>query len=226
LPELAAVAAERGVWLHVDGAHGASAVLSPRYKPSLAGLERADSVVWDAHKMLLQPALLTAVLFRRGADARAAFTQQATYLFETGDPDRDAYDLGLRTLECTKRMMGLKLYASFALLGTRVLGEYVAATYDLARVFAARLVAAPDFELIVEPDTNIVCFRYTPPGTDPAGLDALQRRVRDRVCAAGEHLLVQTQLPVGVVLRVTLASPFTTESHVVALLDAIRVAAR
>jgi L-2,4-diaminobutyrate decarboxylase len=222
LAELAAVAAERGVWLHVDGAHGASAVLSARYRDGLAGIDRADSVVWDAHKMLLQPALITAVLFRRGADARAAFTQDASYLFASGDPERDTYDLGLRTLECTKRMMGVKLYASFALLGTRVFGDYVAATYDLARAFAARLRAAPDFELVCEPDTNIVCFRFAPPGVEPGALDALQARARDLVCGAGEQLLVQTRLPMGVVLRVTLANPFTTEAHVGALMDAIR----
>ena len=122
-------------------------------------------------------------------------------------------------------MMGLKLYASLSLYGTRVFGYYVASTYDLARAFAARLVAAPDFELVCEPDTNIVCFRYTPGGVAPATLDALQARVRDGVCAAGAHLIVQTRLPIGVVLRVTLASPFTTEAHVVALMDAIRVAA-
>ncbi len=72
---------QHGLWLHVDGAHGASASLTPKYRSLLAGIERADSVVWDAHKMLLMPALLTAVVFRNGSPSFHAFAQHASYLF-------------------------------------------------------------------------------------------------------------------------------------------------
>ncbi|HSP19114.1 MAG TPA: pyridoxal-dependent decarboxylase, partial [Myxococcaceae bacterium] len=70
----------RGLWLHVDGAHGAAAVLSPRYAHLAAGIGRADSLVWDAHKMMLLPALLTAVLFRDARRSYEAFSQRADYL--------------------------------------------------------------------------------------------------------------------------------------------------
>ena len=226
LPELAALAAERDLWLHVDGAHGASAVLSPKYRPLLAGIERADSVVWDAHKMMLQPALVTVVLFRRADDARGAFAQNAAYLFEPADPERNAYDLGLRTLECTKRMVGFHLYVTLATLGTRALGDYVATTFDLARALADRLRDAPDFELACEPDTNIVCFRYTPSNVAASELDALQSRVHAAILTAGDHVIVQTKLPYGTSLRVTLTNPFTTEEHLDSMLAAIRSATR
>jgi Pyridoxal-dependent decarboxylase conserved domain len=71
---------EHGIWLHVDGAHGASALLSERLRGLLDGIELADSVVWDAHKMLRTSALCAAVLVRRGADLPAAFRQQASRL--------------------------------------------------------------------------------------------------------------------------------------------------
>ena len=76
--------AQHDLWLHVDAAHGGSALLSPRYAPRLRGIDRADSLVWDAHKMLLMPSLCTAVLFRRAADLDATFRQHASYLL-SGD---------------------------------------------------------------------------------------------------------------------------------------------
>src|SRR5205823_3523239 len=110
--------AARGLWLHVDGAHGASAALSARHRGLLAGIERADSVVWDAHKMMLMPALLTAVLFRDGRRSYSAFAQEASYLFAEGPAEAEWFNTGQRTLECTKRMMSLKLYASLLCHGT------------------------------------------------------------------------------------------------------------
>ncbi|HLL83651.1 MAG TPA: aminotransferase class I/II-fold pyridoxal phosphate-dependent enzyme, partial [Longimicrobium sp.] len=100
----------RGLWLHVDGAHGASAVLSPRHRGLLRGVERADSVVWDAHKMMMTPALVTAVLFREARRSFEAFAQEASYLYDEARAGHDEWNVGTRTLECTKRMMGLKLY--------------------------------------------------------------------------------------------------------------------
>jgi L-2,4-diaminobutyrate decarboxylase len=64
LPAIADVCAEAGLWLHVDGAHGAAAALTPAHAHLVAGIERADSVVWDAHKLLAMPALCTAVIYQ------------------------------------------------------------------------------------------------------------------------------------------------------------------
>ena len=98
----------RGVWLHVDGAHGASVLLSPKYKELAAGIEMADSVVWDAHKMLFMPGLATALLFRDGTRCYEAFRQEASYLF--GRHAFPEHDLGLRTIECTRPMQAWKLW--------------------------------------------------------------------------------------------------------------------
>lgn len=207
-----------GLWLHVDGAHGGAAALSPETKGLVAGISRADSVVVDAHKMMLQPALLTAVLYRDGRHAYGAFAQEASYLFH-GEADAWA-DVGTRTLECTKRMLSLELYATLAVHGTRMLGEYVASRFALARRFASRIREAPDFELAVEPECNIVCFRYAPSGA--RDLDALQARIRERVVASGAFYLVQTRLRDAVWLRTTLIHPFTAESDLEALLVSLR----
>ncbi|MFL5346718.1 MAG: pyridoxal phosphate-dependent decarboxylase family protein [Hyalangium sp.] len=210
-----------GLWFHVDGAHGASATLSPRFRHLVKGIERADSVVWDAHKMMMVPSLITAVLFRDGARSFEAFAQEASYLFH-GQDTRRWSDIGLRTLECTKEMMALKLYTCLSLLGTRLFADYVTATFELARRFAGRLQASGDFEVAVPPDCNIVCFRHTPAGLPASELDALQGRLRERLITRGDFYLVQTTLPKGVYLRTTLINPLTADADLDALMDALR----
>ena len=224
LPEIASFCEERGLWLHVDGAHGAAAALSDRTRHLVAGIERADSVVWDAHKMMLVPGLVTAVLFRDGARSYEAFAQQASYLFEGGDPADEWFNVGTRTLECTKRMLGLKLYAALAIHGTKLFGDYVADTFDRARRFAERLAREPDFELLIPPQCNIVCFRHRPEGA--TDLDALQAALRRRLIEDGSFYLVQTRLPAGVYLRITIINPLTSDADLDALVYRLREAAK
>lgn len=224
LPPIADFCGRRGLWLHVDGAHGASFALSRRHRGLVEGIERADSVVWDAHKMMLMPSLVTAVLFREGRRSYEAFSQEASYLFAGARPPW--HDIGGRTLECTKRMMGLKLYAALAAHGPALFEEYLDRMMDLTAGFAAAIKAAPDFELAVEPACNIVCFRYTPEGAAPEDLDGIQERARLRLRTDGSFYLVQTRLGGRVYLRTTVISAATREEDLVELLAAIRRAAR
>ena len=159
LPALADFCAEHDVWLHVDGAHGASACLSPKYRDLLRGIELADSVVWDAHKMLMVPSLVTGVLFRDREPSYETFAQQATYLL--GQDARDEwFNMSHRTVECTRPALALPLYTLLASYGSAMFGDHVTRTYDLAQKFAQLLEAAHDFEMAVQPQANIVCFRH------------------------------------------------------------------
>jgi len=209
----------RGLWLHVDGAHGAGALLSPKYRLLLRGLDKADSLIWDAHKNLLMPALMTAVLFREGRKSYEAFSEKASYLFEKGAHE-EWYNFAHRTMECTKTMMGMRLFVSLAAYGTDFFAGYVTATFDLARDFASLLRESGDFELAVEPESNIVCFRYLKRGEED--LDRLQRRVRRALLKSGSFYVVQAGLRGHVWLRTTLINPRTTLSDLEALLDEIR----
>lgn len=213
------------LWLHVDGAHGAAAAFSSRHGARLKGIERADSVILDAHKMLLMPALVTAVLFREARRSHSAFAQDASYLFASHEADPPWWDLAARTLECTKTMMSLKLYAALALHGPGFFAEYVDGMFALAQGFADRIEAASDFELPVRPECNIVCFRYRPAGCTGPALDHLQVRIRQKLVTEGQFYLVQTTLPTGVHLRVTLVNPFTDDADLGNLLSAVRKAA-
>ncbi len=223
LDEIADVAAREKLWLHVDAAHGAGAALSLGQRYRLRGIERADSVVWDAHKLLMMPALVTGVLFQRSEHAYAAFAQQASYLFAQAAPDEQWWDLGTRTLECTKRMMAIELWCALRVHGEAFFGEVVDRLVLLAATLAAKVDAADDFELALDPESNIVCFRHRPEGIAlGAALDAHNRALRQRVVEDGRFYIVGTQLKEGYYLRSTIMNPLIEETDFDELLDHLR----
>jgi L-2,4-diaminobutyrate decarboxylase len=224
LDELADLAAERGLWLHVDAAHGGGVALSAAQRGKLRGIERADSIVWDAHKLMMMPALVTAVLFRREAHAYEAFAQQASYLFAGSRPEETWWDLGQRTLECTKRMMALEVWACLRAYGEDLFGAIVDRQHELACELAALIEAAPDFELAVAPESNIVCYRHVPAVGAALGadLDAHNRALRRRVVEDGRFYIVGTQLPRGYFLRSALMNPLIETGDLTGLVEHLR----
>jgi len=228
LDDLADLAAEHGLWLHVDAAHGGSVALSPALRGKLRGIERADSIVWDAHKLMMMPALVTAVLFRREPHVYAAFAQHASYLFEAAPPEERWWDLGQRTLECTKRMMALEVWACLRAHGEALFGEIVDRQHALACELAGLIEAAPDFELALSPESNIVCYRHVPgpseaiPREMAPDLDAHNRALRARVVADGRFYVVGAQLPGGYYLRSTMMNPMIETRDLVGLLEHLR----
>lgn len=222
LPAIADYCEANQLWLHVDGAHGASAALSPRHRHLVAGIDRADSVVWDLHKLLAMPALVTAVIFKDRRRGYGAFAQEASYLYDGATPEW--FNLGLRTLECTKRMMAVVAYGALAGGGVRLFRDYVERVFDLGVALATRLDTAPDFELITPPECNIVCWRYRPSGAPDT--DDYQAAVRRKVLERGRYYLLQARLGGRVVMRAALMNPLTDDADLDGLLDEIRAAAR
>lgn len=225
LNAIADFCAAHGLWLHVDGAHGAAVAFCPELKARIAGIERADSAILDFHKLLLTPALATAVLFREPAASWAAFYQRAQYLFaeNESDPWRDG---GRRTFECTKLSLSVKIAAVWRAYGPELFAEHLRVVHGLARDYAARIRARPPFEVAVEPESNIVCFRLRPPGLADSAVDTLNAGARRRIIESGGFYLVQTTLRGRVWLRTALMNPFTTLAQLDALLDAVEADAR
>lgn len=213
------------LWMHVDAAHGGSAAFSARYRSRLAGIERADSVVWDLHKLALLPALVTAVVFKEQSRSYAAFAQEASYLFAGRPPQEEWMNSAVRTLECTKRMMVLEMWAVLSACGEKLLEDYVDHTYALATSLASRIASDSELELAVDPETNIVCFRHLPPGVTGEELDAHNARVRERLVEGGEVYIVQTRLPAGLFLRVTLMNALTDDGDLERMIAAVKIAA-
>ena len=123
-----------------------------------------------------------------------------------------------RTFECTKLMMGMKVYALLRTYGFELWEAYLDKVMQNGALFASLVRAHPDFELAVDPACNIVCFRYVKPGVD---LDGLNARIRQFLLEDGRFYIVQTQLRTGLFLRVTLTNPHTGREDIEALLTLI-----
>lgn len=229
LEEIADVCARHGTWLHVDAAHGGSFLLSERLRPLLAGIERADSVAWDPHKMMWLPISCGSVFVRDRRHLDAAFQQRAPYLFHPRADEPRSWDAGQRTLQCSRRMDALKLWVCLRHYGSRHFAALIEKTVDATHALHARLTAAPDFEPSHSVQGNILCFRHLPEPlrtADAAAADAFQTRLRERYNASGRGWITATVLGSRRMLRVTLINPHTEEHHLDALLDGLREAGR
>jgi L-2,4-diaminobutyrate decarboxylase len=230
----------RGLWLHVDGAHGASALLSPEHRGRLRGIERARSIAWDPHKMLLLPLAAGTVLVRDERDLERAFAQRAPYLFH-GDADGEDdgvdaesgrnWDTGVRTFLCSRRADAVKLWVVLQRHGAAGLGALYAGLCDVAAALHAQVVARPDFAALHAPASNILCFRWVGAaagggGPPDAVVDAVNRETRARYNRGGEGWITATVLDGRPVLRVTVMNPRTTPAHTARLLDGLARVAR
>jgi L-2,4-diaminobutyrate decarboxylase len=214
--EIGELCRERGLWYHVDGAHGASALIHPVEAGHLDGVELADSVVWDAHKLLQTSALCAAVLVRDGRWLVGAFQQNAVYVTE-GEREI-GHDFIPHQFECTKAPLGLKLAMVLAVVGERGLAEYVGAVAANARSIRGRIESRGGFETLCEPESNILCFRVD-------GDDDFQTRIRKRLMHDGDFLLSQADVGGRRWLRMALMNPLTDEATIDRLLDRIEAIA-
>ncbi|MEM6844138.1 MAG: aminotransferase class I/II-fold pyridoxal phosphate-dependent enzyme [Bacteroidota bacterium] len=217
LEEIAQFCQQHNLWLHVDDAHGAAAVFSEKYCSRVTGLSQANSITLDFHKMLMTPALTTGLLFKNESLSFDTFSQRASYLLN--EDEEDWSNSGKRTVECTKRMMSIQVYALLRTYGWQLWDENVTRLYDLAMKFAQMIRHRDDLTLAIDPQANIVCFRYVTTSVSGEQLNALNVRIRQELLEEGKFYIVQTQLAGKTFLRTTLMNPFTTEAMLSNLLE-------
>lgn len=220
LEAIARFCAEKNLWFHVDGAHGGAAVFSSKYKHLLRGMEHADSIVIDGHKMLMTPSIMTFLLFKEQHHSYSAFSQKAQYLLEKSEQE-EWYNLAHRTFECTKHMMSIKYYVLLKYYGEAIFDQFVTRLYDLGRQFAAKVKQHKHLELALDPESNIVCFRYIRSGLSVAALNARNSAIRNTILEKGAFYIVQTTLQDQVYLRVTLMNPETSPEVIDELLTTV-----
>ncbi|MEV8436115.1 aminotransferase class V-fold PLP-dependent enzyme [Actinosynnema sp. NPDC051121] len=219
LPELARLCRELGLWLHVDGAHGAAAALTARGRAALAGLAEADSVVVDPHKWLFQPYEIGCLLVRDPATLHRAFAldrfrARAGYLDLTRSSS-DQADLSDHGVQFTTAARALKLWLSFKGFGVTAFRAAIDHGLDLAD-HAADLVGRNDeLELLTGPSLGILCFRYRPPSARAGeDLDAVQHRIAETVNRGGRFMIATTLVDGHRALRLCTTNPRTTPNEV------------
>jgi L-2,4-diaminobutyrate decarboxylase len=165
IDELADLAREKDIWLHVDGAHGASLLVSDELRHKLKGIDKVDSLTWDAHKMMFVPAMCTMLFYRNKEKSYGAFRQDASYVFDEKPDIYTELDSGDKNFECTKRPMIMSLWALWAIYGRALFAEKIEYLCRLTEDLYQILRAEPDFETLHRPESNILCFRrgHTPP---------------------------------------------------------------
>jgi len=216
LQEVGAFCRDHGIWFHVDGAHGASALLHPQERRRMAGVALADSLTWDAHKLLQTSALCAAVLFRDGRHLLGTFQQNAAYVL---DGTREiGHDFIGHQFECTKSPLGLKLFLVLAMAGEEALEKNVGVLWERTRQIHDQIAARPGFHVLCTPESNILCFRH-------AGDDEEQSRVRQELMKKGDFLLSQADVAGKRWLRMTVMNPLTDEATIRSLLDRIEALA-
>ena len=234
LEALADLAAELGCHFHVDAAWGGPTLFSDTYRGLLRGIERADSVTIDAHKQLYVPMGAGMVLFKDPA-ILSSIEHHAAYIIRRG-----SRDLGSRTLEGSRPGMAMLVHAGLSIIGRKGYELLIDQGIERARRFARRIDAHPDFELVTEPELNILTYRYIPAWVQTALaqapaeraarinelLDKVIETIQKRQREAGKTFVSRTRLAPGrykgdtiTVFRVVMANPLTTEEILAAVLD-------
>jgi glutamate/tyrosine decarboxylase-like PLP-dependent enzyme len=218
--------AER-LWLHVDGAFGALAIASPAHAHLVTGIERADSLAFDAHKWLHAPYAVGCVLFRDERAHRAAFASDPAYLARAergaaaGAPWFTDYGI-----ELSREFRALKVWFTLRHFGIDRLGASIGHTCDLATTLAGYIDRADDLELLAPVTLNVVCFRYLRPDFDEAGLDRLNEAIAILVQESGMAVTSTTRIDGRRALRVCIVNHRTDELDLDVLLMAVRTAGR
>jgi glutamate/tyrosine decarboxylase-like PLP-dependent enzyme len=220
IDSLADLAERHGAWLHVDGAFGLFAALSPRSAHLTRGIERADSVAADGHKWLNVPYESGFALIREPARLGAAFGMPgAAYL---PGPDDPAGGYGLLGPESSRRARSIPIWATLAAYGRDGYRAMVERHLDLAQRLSRLVDDAPDLERLADTQSCIVCFRARPAGVPENDLDALNRRLGAALLADGRVFAGSTVYAGRVALRPAIVNWRTTEADIDLFVSVVR----
>lgn len=234
LTEMAEIAREFDTHFHVDAAWGGPTLLSNTYKHILKGIERADSVTIDAHKQLYVPMGAGMVVFKDPM-ALGAVEHHAEYILRAGSKD-----LGQYSIEGSRPGMAMLVHAAFHIIGRKGYEIIIDQNVEKAKAFARMIDAHPDFELITDPELNILNYRYAPAAVQTKlasasheeqkaineKLDRANKRMQKQQRAAGKTFVSRTRFSqhryggeAVSVFRVVMANPMTTLETLRSILD-------
>jgi aromatic-L-amino-acid decarboxylase len=215
VPAIAERCAAAGAWLHVDAAYAGSAMVCPELRWAFEGVDRADTLVVNAHKWMFVPMDCSLLWTSRPEGFRAAFSLIPEYLRTT---DEDAFNISEYGPALGRRFRSLKLWAVLRCYGAEGLRRRIRDAIRLAELFEGWVRDEPGWELCAPRPFSVVCFRRE-------GSDAENEALLERVNASGEIFISHTRLNGRYVLRLAIGSERTTEDDVRRAWDTLRSAA-
>jgi len=217
LAALASIAQRENLWLHVDGAIGALAIMAPDIAPRLAGIQQADSIALDFHKWGQVPYDAGFLLVRDGTLHRDTFASPAAYLRrETRGLAAGDYwpcDFGP---DLSRGFRALKTWFTFKVYGTAALGAMISRTCELARYLEIKIATTKELELLAPVSLNIVCFRHR--GKNP---DQLNAQIVVDIHESGIAAPSTTMIGDRLAIRAALFNHRTEPRDIDALIDAV-----
>lgn len=164
LDSIADICEKHGAWMHVDAAWGGSVLFSKKHCHLVKGIERANSVTWNPHKMLTTGLQCSAFLVRDTTNLlQQCHCANATYLFQQDKFYDMSLDSGDKTIQCGRKVDCLKLWLMWKAVGTKGLAERVEKAFSMTRYFADEIKKREGFQLLCEPEFVNTCFWYIPP---------------------------------------------------------------
>ncbi|MDI9767537.1 pyridoxal phosphate-dependent decarboxylase family protein [Pantoea dispersa] len=218
LREIAAIAAEHNIWVHVDAAWGGALLLSEKYRHYLDGLELVDSVTLDFHKQYFQTISCGAFLLK---DARhyELMRYQAAYLNSEFDEEAGVPNLVSKSLQTTRRFDALKLWMGLEALGQKQYAAIIDHGVSLAQDVAQFVESEPRLELVMQPQLASVLFRYRPEQlSDSAQIALFNQRIGDALLESGRANVGVTEHAGMTCLKLTLLNPTVTLEDIKLLL--------
>lgn len=219
LPEIANISRKAHTWLHVDAAYGGALLFSSAHRRQLAGIESADSIAIDFHKLFWQPIPCSAFLLR---DARCfdSIKLYADYLNPELHEEEGIPDLVTTSLLTSRRFDALQLWISFQSLGRDKLGEMIDRTITLAAHAALVIRNTSQLELMAEPQLSTVVFRYLP-SRRTVDADSLNNRIRQELFDHGQAVIGHTRVRDRQCMKFTCMNPAVGDADMENLLRAI-----
>lgn len=160
LEVLSAIAREKRLWFHVDGAYGGLAASLPALRPKYAGIEKADSVAIDFHKWLYQPFEAGCILVKDWETLKKAYFKEADYLDNSLETDSGRWNFNEYHFQLSKSTKSLKIWMSLKVYGMIKFREMIKKDIELAHYLAEQVEKSDDFELMSKSELAITCFRY------------------------------------------------------------------
>ena len=209
LETIAGICRENQMWFHIDGAYGASVLLSPKYRHLLKGTELADSISWDAHKWLFQTYGCAMVLVKDIRHLYHSFHVNPEYLKDVeGDLEHvNTWDIGM---ELTRPARGLKLWLTLQVLGTELIGSAIEHGFQLAVWAQEALQELDNWEIVSKAQLAMLNFRYTADGLTEEQTDLLNEKISEKIVESGYAAVFTTVLNGKKVLRICALHPETT----------------
>lgn len=222
IEKLAEITQRHNMWLHVDAAFGGALMFSQKHKHKLKGIEKADSVTIDFHKLFYQP-ISCGVFIAKNKESFNYIRLHADYLNPESNAEFGILDLVYKSIQTTRRFDALKPFIALQHIGLENFEKMIDHTMAMAEEVSSIIENNPSFELAYKTPINAVVFRFKPSAAiDSVAVDTINNTIKTNLLLSGKAIIGQTYFNNKAYLKFTLLNPMTQTSEVIELLEEIK----